>query len=53
MKKESWFWRLLKWLGIIEEVEVRPSAKKQMCENAKSICNRNCSNCAWYDGDAE
>jgi hypothetical protein len=46
MKKESWFYKLLKWLGLIEEYEV---SKKEMCEKAKSICNKNCESCAWHE----
>ena len=47
MKKESWIHRFLKWIGLIKTQEV---SKKEMCENAKSICNRNCESCAWYEG---
>ena len=46
MKEESWFIRLLKKIGLIKTYEV---SKKEMCERAKSICNKNCSSCAWYD----
>ena len=46
MGKESWFHKLLKWLGLITEYEV---SKKEMCERAKSICNKNCKDCAWYE----
>lgn len=46
MKKESLFHRFLKWIGLIETHEV---CKKEMCENAKSICNRNCESCAWHE----
>ena len=47
MKKESWFYRLLKFLGVIKSQEV---SKKEMCENAKSVCNKDCESCAWYEG---
>lgn len=47
MKKESWIRRLLKRLGLIKTYEV---SKKEMCENAKSVCNRNCETCAWREG---
>lgn len=50
MKRESWFHRLLKRLGLIKTYKID---KKQMCEKAKSVCNGHCSSCAWYDGDAE
>lgn len=46
MKRESWFYKLLKWLGLIKECEI---SKKEMCENAKSTCDRNCDGCAWYE----
>lgn len=46
MKKESWLYRLLKWLGLIKTYAV---SKKEMCESAKSVCNRNCENCAWHE----
>ena len=45
-EKESWFYRLLKWLGLIKEYEV---SKKEMCKRAKSVCNRNCETCAWHE----
>ena len=44
MKRESWLYRLLKRLGLIKTYEV---SKKEMCENAKSICSRRCDNCVW------
>ena len=44
MKKESWIYRLLKWIGLIKEYKVD---KKEMCEKAKSICNNNCESCIW------
>lgn len=45
-KRRSLLYRLLKWLGFIKEYEV---SKKEMCEQAKSICNGNCDTCAWYE----
>ena len=47
MKKESWFIRLLKKIGLIKSYEV---SKKEMCKQAESICDRNCYKCAWYEG---
>lgn len=46
MKKESWFYRLLKWIGLIKTYEID---KKEMCKSAKSICNRHCETCAWHE----
>ena len=46
MKKESWFIRLLKKIGLIKTHEV---SKKEMCKRAKSVCDRNCYKCAWYE----
>lgn len=46
MREESWFYKLLKKLGIIKEYEY---SKKAMCERAKSVCSRNCENCAWHE----
>lgn len=37
---------ILEKFGIIETVAV---SKKQMCENAQSICSHNCNSCAWYE----
>lgn len=42
--KDNLLIRVLKWLGIIVEKEI---SKQEMCENAKSICNKRCSDCAW------
>ena len=44
MRKQSWFYKFLKWLGLIKEYKID---KKTMCENAKSICNKDCEHCAW------
>lgn len=46
MKKESWFYRLLKWLGLVKTYEV---SKKEICEQAKFMCNKDCKHCAWYE----
>ena len=46
MKEESWFYRLLKRIGLIKTYEV---SKKEMCKRAKSICSKNCESCAWYE----
>lgn len=46
MKKESWFIRLLKKIGLIKTYEI---IKKLMCESAKSICNKDCDSCAWNE----
>lgn len=35
-----------KWLGFIEEHEI---TKREMCESAKSVCNRDCEHCAWNE----
>lgn len=48
MKQESWFYKLLKRIGIIKTHEV---SKKEMCESAKSVCNKNCENCAWQESE--
>lgn len=44
MKKESWFIRLLKKIGLIKTYEVN---KKEMCKQARSICDKKCYKCAW------
>ena len=46
MKKESWFIRLLKKIGLIKAYKVD---KKDMCERAKFICNDDCESCSWYE----
>ena len=46
MREESWWFRLLKKLGLIKTYEI---SKKEMCERAKSICSGNCEYCAWYE----
>ena len=46
MKKQSWFYRLLKWLGFIKTYDIN---KKEMCEKAKSLCNNDCERCVWYE----
>ena len=47
MEKESWFYKLLRWLGLIKPYEI---SKSEMCERAKSVCSGKCSECAW-NGD--
>lgn len=46
MNKESWIYKLLKWIGLIKEYEV---SRKEMCEKSKSICNMNCESCVWHE----
>lgn len=50
MGKENWLSNLLvgflKKIGLIKTYEV---SKKEMCESAKKICNRNCDSCAWNE----
>ena len=46
MIKESWFYKLLKRIGLIKTYTI---SKKEMCERSKSICNKKCENCAWYE----
>ena len=52
MGAENWFEKVLRyafmWMGLIEEYEV---SKKEMCENAKSTCNKDCEHCAWNTED--
>ena len=36
MKKELWFYRFLRWVGLTKAYGVD---KKEMCEKAKSVCN--------------
>lgn len=45
--KENIIVRLLRWLGILKPV---PISKGEMCEQAKSVCNKECANCAWNGG---
>lgn len=46
MIKESFIYRLLQRIGLIKTREV---SKKEMCENAKLVCNKNCESCAWRE----
>lgn len=46
MRKESWFIRLLKRIGLIKTYEV---SKKEMCERAQSICGKDCESCVWNE----
>ena len=43
-ERENILIRILKWLGIIIDVEV---SKEDMCRQAQSVCNRDCEHCAW------
>ena len=42
--------RVIKSKYVITEFEVD---KKDMCEQAQSICNRNCEHCAWQTERSE
>lgn len=42
--KESILIKFLKFVGIIKPYEI---SKKEMCDRAKSICNKNCDSCTW------
>ena len=46
MRKESFIYRLLQRIGLIK---TRKVSKKEMCENAKPVCNKKCERCAWYE----
>lgn len=46
MGKESFWIRILKKLGIIEEREI---SKKDICERVQKICRHNCNSCAWNE----
>lgn len=46
MIRESFIYRLLQRIGLIKTHEV---SKKEMCENAKLVCNKNCERCAWRE----
>ena len=45
MKKELWFYRFLRWVGLTKAYEID---KKEMCEKAKSVCSENCERCVWH-----
>lgn len=45
-KKESWFIKLLKRIGIIKTYEI---SKGEMCKKAQSVCGHNCDSCAWNE----
>lgn len=46
MREESWRYRLLRRLGFIKSYEV---SKKEICKQAQSVCNKQCSSCAWHE----
>lgn len=46
MRKETFIYRFLKWLGLIKTYEV---SKSEMCKQAQSVCHRNCESCAWHE----
>lgn len=48
MIKPSFWYRFLKWIGIITEMSVD---KSEMCERACIICNEDCATCAWAHDD--
>jgi hypothetical protein len=50
VERESIIIRILKWLGVIKEVEV---SKEDMCKQAQSICNHECEHCAWQAEGSE
>ena len=45
MKKELWFYRFLRWVGLTKAYGID---KKEMCEKAKSVCSENCERCVWH-----
>lgn len=49
MKKASWIYRLLKWLGLIETRELDRKQYAEMCKRsiAAGICPGDCDRCAW------
>ena len=50
MKKETWFYRVLKRIGLIKEYKIN---KKEMCERAKSVCSGDCECCIWHEDKEE
>ena len=46
MKSETWIYKVLKFFGLAKTCEIN---KKEMCEKAKHMCNRQCDNCAWHE----
>lgn len=52
MGEETWLQKIFGAAGrflcqlVMHEYEV---SKREMCESAKSACNHNCKNCAWYE----
>lgn len=49
MKKETWFIRLLKILGILKPKENDIKSKQEMCLRAvaSGVCPNACEICAW------
>lgn len=49
MGKQSWFYRLLKRIGLIKTYEVSKEQKAEMCRMACShgVCPNACERCAW------
>lgn len=53
MHQTSKFERFIIWFKDLfiskkRKIERSNELKKQMCEQAKSLCNRNCESCAWH-----
>lgn len=49
MGKQSWFYRLLKRIGLIKSYEITEEQKAEMCRMAcaSGVCPRDCERCAW------
>ena len=49
MGKQSWFYRLLKKIGLIKTYEVSKEQKADMCRMARAygVCPKNCDCCVW------
>lgn len=49
MGKQSWFYRLLKRIGLIKSYELTEEQKAEMCRRAcaSGVCPRVCDRCAW------
>lgn len=49
MGKESWFYRLLKRIGLIKTHALTFEEKAEMCRRAVSsgVCPKDCDRCAW------
>lgn len=54
MSEETWLQKIFGAVGrflcklVMHEYGV---SKREMCESAKSVCNRNCESCAWHEED--